>query len=984
MALKKKIISIIAAFLAFAFVVGLCIAGSSLWTRRSTVKSSVYFSEIMTSNRSAYPDGKGEFYDWIELYNGGEEDADISGYGIGINSASPSWAIPSGTVIPQKGYIIIFCSGTVEPFDEKGRIHAPFKISKTGDDVLTLFTPDGQTTDTITTLPLTANEVMIRADFTKDSWEYSEMFTPGYDNTPEGKELFSASFPTVDDPIKINEIMAKNHLVIKDSFGNYSDWIEVVNTSNKPVNLKGYMLSDDGDNRYKWTFPSVILGGGEVLTVFCSGRNTVMKDEIHAGFNVPSSGGNVVLSRPDGCLIDRVSYDFIPENESYARLADGYFECTPFATPSYPNTDESFDKFAAEKDKNLTGLVISEIMVNNRGYCAHNGGRYYDWIELHNTSDKDINLKDYALSSKYGDLSEGKLPDKVVRAGGYCVIMCSGEEVLSTSLYPHVNFKIGNDGEEIFLSKKGEIVDAVYFKNIKTGFSYGRTDRGGFFYMASPSPAAQNGEGVRQITSAPSSDMKQGVYNDVDAVSVKLTASPNAQIFYTTDCKNPTIQSKKYTGEIKLRETTVIKAIAWEEGKLTSDIVNLTYVINEYHSVPVVSLSAEPTDLFDYYNGIYANGPGYTETFPHWGANFWKDIEKPGHISYFEEGEDGFSLDCGIKMFGNYGRGYPQKPFNIKFRKIYGQSELHYKLFDQYDDVSVFKSIVLRAGSQDGQFSKFRDELFTGLVGDGDTTVLVQAYQPCVLYLNGSYWGMYFIREKVDTDYLSQHRNVAPESFNLLVRNGQALEGDNSEYLKILNYVTSHDMRKDENYEYISSKVDIENYIDFKIAQAYSGNIDIHNQKYYISSEDDGKWRWIFYDQDFGFRTLTHSVDRTINDGFSAVSNTLIHELVKNDKFRDLYFRRFAMHLKTTYSQQTVLAKIDSLYNTCLPEMERHCALWGPDINAWKSEVEHLRNVARKDSPKDKSRIETVLEDLKYTFKLSDSEFDKYFGDIEP
>ena len=234
----------------------------------------------------------------------------------------------------------------------------------------------------------------------------------------------------------------------------------------------------------------------------------------------------------------------------------------------------------------------------------------------------------------------------------------------------------------------------------------------------------------------------------------------------------------------------------------------------------------------------------------------------------------------------------------------------------------------------------------------------------------------YFLREKIDDEFISNHENVSRESADVLVRNGETICGNGArDYADLITYVNSHDLSKTSNYEYVCSLMDVESYADFKIAQVYSANIDLHNSKYYKTDEGDGKWRWIFYDQDFAFRDLNNSVARTIMPGYNNVSHELIRALLKNKEFRNLYLSKFAYHLSNTFSDETVQNKINDIYNQIYTEMERNCQRWNLSFSSWKNNVESLKRTAV-------TRKKSILKELKTVLNLSENEYNKYFKDI--
>lgn len=979
--LKKSAVALTILFVAALAVCGTIYMAAMHFsgTEREQISyPALSFNEIMASNKSALPAEDGGFYDWIEIYNAEDYDVDLSDIYLSRELYDYEWQFPRDTVIKSKGYLVVFCPG-----EKKSGMYTPFKISKLGEDTIYLKTKDGTVLDSVKVGKLETNQVFMRDGDNDGRWTVSEMFTPGFENSQNGLEAYYESLNGSSDGLIINEIMAKNRLTVADSYGDFSDWIELKNVSNEPINLSSFYITNDISKRYDNRLPDKVLQPGEKYVVFASGRGTVTDGgEAHIDFKLSEYEQTIMLINHEGKVACSVSYDELEANVSLEYDGEGYTQ-TLYPTPGFENTDGGRDLFAQAQDEGKT-LLISEVMPKNDIYLKQNGGRYYDWLELYNASNEDINLKDYFLSKDDSNLLQYPLPDKVLKPGEYCVIMASGDSALTTSTYIHVDFKIDGQDDELYLTKADSTyADAVHVFGVRSNYSLTRIEgKHGFFYTDAPSPGrASSGQGYRRVTTEPQTTLAEGVYDGVQELEIGFSPIPGAKIYYTTDCTTPTQNSNQYDGTpIKLNSTTVIKAASYSDGALSSPVKTFSYIVNEGHSLGVISLSADPYYLWSDEHGIYADGPGWTEVFPHRGANYWKDWEISGHVSFFEE-DGGFSEDCGIKIFGNWGRGLPQKSFTVKFKEKYGLSELHYPLFENYD-VTCYNSFILRSGSQDQSVAKIRDEFFTSLSKAGMDSIYVQQYKPCVVYLNGEYWGIYFIREKVDENTLSQYENVTPESIDLLYNTGTVIAGSNADYKALVNYVTSHDMSDPENYAYAESKMDMVSYIDFKIAEAFSSNIDLHNIKFYRSNENDGKWRWILYDLDFAHRTLYGIVEQTLIDQYDSFSNALIQSLMRNSEFKDLYLTRMAHHLSTTFSQETVLQTLDKMVEQLDPEMERNCERWGPSYETWQKNIERIRNITT-GSANQPSRASTVLKELRSTLSLSDQDMEKYFSGIE-
>lgn len=936
-------------------------------------EKTLYINELMTSNPKIHADENGEFHDWIELYNKIDVDIDLSGFTLS-DRLEKSWNFPVNTIIRAKSYLLVYCSG-----EQRSGLYANFKLSKEGSEVVYLKNQDGNIVDSVKIIDSDSGNAMVKNE--AGIWDISNKISPLYENSNEGRLQYLESRINLDNPLKISEFMVKNTAVFRDSFNEFSDWIELTNYGEKDIDLQNYFLSDDESNLYKWKFPAVSIKKGESLLIISSGKDLILQNgEIHTNFKLDNNAGIIYLTDNRGILIDRVSYSDINQNFSYMRTSSGFVQ-TALISPGYENSEEGGEQYYKNSEK-LSDIVINEVMVQNDFYYPVDGGKYYDLIELKNISSKALSLDTYYLSNDNKNLKKYKLPDKVLQSGEIIVIIASGDSAATTKNYAHTNFKLNSKEDCLYLSQGENIQDSVYLSGIPYGASYGRNENGyGFYYMENPTPASENINGTRSVTPLPEVNHESGIYDGIN--SLKLDFYSAGDMFYTLDGSIPTRESIPLQGSIEIFQSSVIRLRAYEKGKFQSDVMTLSYIVNENHSLPVISLVTDPVNLWDELSGIYANGPNAALEFPYTGANFYEDWEKDANISYFEEGKTAFSLNCGIKIFGQSGRAYPKKSFQIKFRKKYGQEYLRYPLFDSLTDITRYDSIVLRSGSQDYKRTMIRDELCTGLVA-GQAELLTQAYSPCVLYLNGEYWGIYFIREKIDEDYLSQHLNVSPESVTLLRGNSSVIYGSNREYQSLIYYVKNTDLTVKENYDYVLSKIDVMSYIDYHIAQAFCGNIDTSNIKFYKSTETDNKWRWIFFDLDYGF-DYAHSghfyklyyLIKPEGTGYeSKFNNDLIKALLTNAEFADLFLKRYAYHLNNTFAEERVISSINGFYNLLQPEMTRNCELWSLRMSDWKWYISTLRDFVKDGNI---TRKDVLITEAAEIFALSEEQVNMYF-----
>jgi len=899
-------------------------------------------NEYMSSNGSIV-DENGETYDWLELYNGNNHDINLKGYGLSDQDDEIKWVFPNVT-IEKNSYLIVYLSG-----QDKEGLHTPFKLKSKGGETITLTKPNGKVIDAVKTVTLSKGQSAARD--LNGNWIITSFPTPNFSNTKEGYEAFHTSLNINSDELKINEVLPKNdgNFMIDHKFYGY---VEIINVSEKNITLDNYYLSEDKNRLYKYKIPRTTLKPQQILVIYM-GNNNQDPNHYYSSFELEKKNGSVFLSHQKG-IIDQVTYEDLPNGFAYVKNREGY-QATPIISPGYPNTNEGIDNFNKEYKKKENNLLINEVMNNNKSYLPQNGYKFYDWIELYNNTDEIIHLNEYTLATNVkGEKYE--LPDVIIQPHAYYVLMASGDANLSNQSYNHLDFKI-SETEALYLYKDKQVVDSVMIGNIPINYSYGRGEYG-FYYMSNPTPNGKNNIGVLDIAVSPTFSKESGVYNDTKEVNVTLSAP--GTIYYTLDGSTPTTNSLKYQVGITLDKTTVLKAVSIEEGKLKSNVVTNSYILNENHSLPVLSMSIDNND----YNKLLSNP--YT------------DLEMQGYLEFYED-KGNFQIPCSISLFGGSARELKKKSYGIRFKNEFGASELVYKLFDNRD-TAVYESLVLRSGSQDYEYAFFRDILGTSLVDDY-TDVDVQSYKSVILYVNGNYHGVYNIREKINADFIANHYNVDPDKLNLIQGAGELKNGTADFYNRVVDYVKTHDMSQDKNYEEIQQIVDIENYIDFWISELYTTNNDIVNIRYFSHPDiDNGKMKMIFFDLDWAFYNYFYNYyyfmtnPAGMQEGFN-IDNTIFIQLMKNKTFQKDFLNRLSYHLNNTWKEETVLARFEEIYNKLYPEMKRNQERWNLSFDNWITESKKLKYYIE-------HRNDYLLQQTKSFFHLSNEEYSTYFGGV--
>lgn len=362
---------------------------------------------------------------------------------------------------------------------------------------------------------------------------------------------------------------------------------------------------------------------------------------------------------------------------------------------------------------------------------------------------------------------------------------------------------------------------------------------------------------------------------------------------------------------------TVIRVAAYDEkSELIAEKTEVYFVgfqeKSGYDSIRKISLVTEPENLFDDETGIYVTGKKYDEYAQReivpWRreANYTargREWEKAALIDVFDKnGEKLFSSACGIRIHGGATRVIPQKSFSVYARAEYGgKRTFTYDLFGNGNGVGPHKFILSSGGNDD--MVKVRDYMVQKMAVEAQMNVATMEMFPCVLFLNGEYWGVYYVTESYNASYLSDHYGVAEDNVVMIKQTSQTVEVEdgNAEdielYHEMVQYISSHDTRDNEVYQKICEMIDIDSFVDYYAMQIYIGNYDWpeNNVALWRTREEnelnvwaDGRWRYMLFDTNH----LSVCGDATADDLDRAISlDTVFASLIQNaeveQKFRD-------------------------------------------------------------------------------------------------
>jgi len=745
--------------------------------------------------------------------------------------------------------------------------------------------------------------------------------------------------------LQISEVQSNNDV---DWALGFEDYVEIYNAGEQPVTLSNYYLTSKEKDPFAYQLPEIELAAGAYIVL--AGETDI------PDFSISKNSGKLFLFHQDGTQCDAVKLPAMKNN-----VWQREHGLTTMPSPGYENTQEGAAAYRASL-ASAQKLIINEVVSTNSKYQPLDK-EYYDLIEIYNASSRAVQLNQYYLSDSKGSLTKWRLPDIQLGAGKYYVIYASGNTIQPTKA--EAPFKVSSSGETLYLSdESGECVDAVYVPALTPNVSFGRYNQA-WRYYETPSIGKPNGKGTGGITLTPEASMASCLLDQ----KTEITLSGEGTIYYTLNGQLPTKErGKRYDGTpLQITKNTVLRVRALADDKLWSTTRTYTYLFDaEKYELPLLCISAEPNQIMGS-NGIYTR---YSS----------KALEAAINLTLIEDGNEEFSVDCGLKIHGQGSRDLYKKSFQVRFRAKYGCGELEYKLFED-SDLTTFNSLVLRSGSEDSYHAFFRDEFQTSLTAETMPEVLYQRHRPVNLFIDGEYFGVYYIRERVSDDYAADY--LGGENEEIYMVKGWDVEehGGIMDFYNLLKFCRNNNLAIQENFDYVASQVCLESFMDYYIARSYTGDRDYTNIRHVRSKGGDNKWRLINFDLDWGFRSdpagFSDMIGRVRNS--SSLNTVLINALLQNAQFRDQMLKRLNWHLRNTYAPERVFAHIDSMVAAVEHDLVYNFEIWPRTYEHWQESVQFLRDFVQTENS---DRRTVLIEDARKAFKMTEEEMVYYFGDL--
>jgi hypothetical protein len=552
-----------------------------------------------------------------------------------------------------------------------------------------------------------------------------------------------------------------------------------------------------------------------------------------------------------------------------------------------------------------------------------------------------------------------------------------------------------------------------------------------------------------EINYAPVFNVSSGFYDEAFGLEITC-ADENAVIYFTTDGSIPTEDSEVYTDGMLLVNKTdednvlsaitgvnpsgdyvpsenvikanVIRAVAKLTDGTMSDVTSGTFFVGvdreaEYGSLPIISMYTDSDNLFDYETGIYVMGTSYDEWLEENSANQYKEgwekegnftqkgreWERPAEIEYMPSDEtEGFSQNVGIRIMGAASRRNSQKSFRIIAREDYGSKNIKYSLISNNEksngtgEVEKYKSFLLRDGGNDNDYAKLRDPFLQSLVSA--RSFETQQSTPCVLFIDGEYWGMYALTEDYSDNYFQNNYDIDNDNI-IYIKRGEVEDGldeDIELYNEMINFITGNDMSIDSNYEKACELLDMQGFIEYLAFNLYINNEDSFFESnnwgmWRVRETDseneyaDGKWRMVCYDTEFSLGLYnggdgwnTNNIKKQIEKAEAAAGQAwslgLVGSLIQNDDFQESLIVTLCDMRNLDFEKTNANEVLDSWYQLYVQGAADTFKRFGPDwIVRWNDPDEYYDSKVSEISKYINGRYDCFIGLIQSAFGLEDA-----------
>jgi uncharacterized repeat protein (TIGR02543 family) len=809
--------------------------------------------------------------------------------------------------------------------------------------------------------------------------------------------------------VQLNEFLAANTQVHPDvvDFEDYPDWIELKNTTGSPINLAGYYLSDDPLKPFKWPFPgSASIAANGFLVVWADGHDAIpgqsrprgywpwrnfTTEGYHTNFSLSSDGEGLVLTKATGIATTNLVNAAVPAPVLPATVAtwkyldDGSNQSTQWRARTFddagwasgpselgyadsPATTVSYGPSSASKyittyfrhtfqvaDPALIASLSLKLLVDDGAVVYLNG----EEVVRKNLPAGEISHLTLATLA-VGGTDETTFSTFNLPASG----LLPGDNVLAVEVHQSagnssdLSFDLGLTATTFTGSST---LDSLAYTTQVDDVSRGRNPslNSQWVNFAVPTPGAVNSgttvPDLRVPGVAATVSLDSGFH--ASPQSVTLSAA-SGNIHYTLDGSLPRITSPQYAAPLSINATTVLRARVFQSGKPPGPVETRTYFIGETPgAVPYVSVVADPDALFGAQKGIYYNQHeplvSSTSNSALGLRDAYKGKDAPGSLEFFAPGgTPGFRVNGGFRIGGENNWVHGQRALNFALRGKYGDDEIKYDLFPE-SGIPLHTGLTLRDGGDNWASDMLRDGMWP-FIARGRMKADTSDFRPAVVFINGAYWGIHDIRARWDDQWFFEHKRVNADDVDHLLYghvDSTAVslgieKGNADDWLDLMSFLESSDLSQPANYAFAESRIDIDSFIDFVVAESYAINTSWnHNREFWRDRNPGSKWRWFLPDMDRTFQTS--SLGTSVLNSMLGGEDVLVH-LKDNPTFKNRLAQRFAAHVASTFKPARINGIIDQMAAESDAEIPRHAARWaaynGTSVVARANAIQDVKN----------------------------------------
>ncbi|MBR4840376.1 MAG: CotH kinase family protein [Paludibacteraceae bacterium] len=603
----------------------------------------------------------------------------------------------------------------------------------------------------------------------------------------------------------------------------------------------------------------------------------------------------------------------------------------------------------------MAEVVLNELMPCNISSYRGSDTNYSGWVELYNDGDAKVDIKGYVFKNlKKGGSEKWSWTVSqscVVQPDDYAICIFDEKEKNGSAPY-----KLDPDGGTLILyNASGKEIGSLKYGAMVPHISYGIDDEGNLGYME-PTPKKDNTTAYASLGSRcgkPVFGTQPGIVDGPVSLTITSTTS-EAKIYYTLDGsepsdKNGTLYDKPI--EIKRQDdqkSIVVRARAIKKGLLSSAVMTGSYIfMDDKHkncngfTVPIVSLAISKKDYSDNTYGIGVVGTNGisnpAKSCLSQSANYNQDWMRPANFEYIVDGKTVLSQETEVGVVGGCSRTYTVKSLKVNVSKKTGNSLLKYPFFGSKEP-QEFKSLHIRNGGNGYNSFMIRDALLQEIARSMGLDC--QHYQPVAYYINGEYKGMMGLRTRSNKDLVYAKYGVEQEDLDVIEvsETGVAAAcGTMEGYEELIKALKSKDKSSPTFLEEIGQLMDIDYYIDYQIFEQYIVNTDWpgNNTKLWRERQN-GRFRWIVYDVDFGFGLYegggNYTEESTDMIQFCLGKNPvnwankneifveIFKNLMENQDFRERFMTRYLYHLDHTFKPENLKSLWSSIESQCKDE----------------------------------------------------------------